>query len=199
MAQSPTISHDLYWSVRPLSILTFNPNFQIGKRLPCKDSANRIYGELSFTYPYGKTFMSELGDISFPFVALQVENRLRFVNRNNTFIGPVFEMDYRRYSYYDDPQYVNYQKYGPDVDILDLRLGFEHGKYFVKHKRNVKALYWGLALRYSIDFQQSYKNFGFGTKDSSYLGLKLYLNWQIGGGFKAAYPKNYTWKKSRKQ
>lgn len=189
-AQHSTFSHDHYWSVRPVSWLTFNPNFQLGSRLPCRDTSRRLYSEISFTYPLGKTYLDRtfyFSDISANVLALQVEQRFRFTSRFNRFWGPVLEADYRRYNYIHFRQIPS----EPDMNHLDIRLGFENGSFKLNRKKQVTAIYWGLAARYTIDFANHRLHHRIGDKEYNYWGIKLYFNWQIGQGYKAAYPRNY--------
>lgn len=188
-AQS-TLSHDNYWTIRPLSWVTLNPNIQLGTRLPAKDSLRRIYYELSLTYPLGKTFLDRsiyFNDININFIGLEFEQRWRFSNRFNHFWAPVVEVDYRRYSYFHD----SFKLSQPDMNYINFRLGFENGKFRINSKKRVQAFYWGVALRYALNLNHQKLHYSIGDVEYNYWGLKLYLNWQIGSGYKAVYPRKY--------
>lgn len=189
-SQSRLIAYDHYWSIRPLSLLTFNPNFQFGSRLPRRDTLKRLYSELSLTYPLGKTYFDRsiyVNNIDARLVALQVEQRFRFVGRHQNFWGPVFEVDYRRIHYLNAIRVAS----DPDVHQVDFRLGFENGGYILSRRRQIMTIYWGFAARYSYDLDNKYLRHAIGDKEINRWGIKLYLNWQIGQGIRSKYPRKY--------
>lgn len=186
MAQDGVGSYKHYFSVRPLTFLTFNPNIQYGRvlKLDTQRKANRLI-EFGLMYPYGKTLYLETfsyTDYTKQISAFQFDARFRFVYKSNKFIGPLFVLEYKKFDELLLPRPLIKKEF------MNIMLGFNKGRYFGLKDKNFDSFHWGLALRYCYDFIEPEKKNDFGDYDYYYWGLKFYLNWQVGIRFTKVKP-----------
>lgn len=178
-----------YWAIKPLNLFFLAPGFQYGTLLSSDSIKHKIYLDMGLTYPFLKAYweaqqnsddhysLSEMKGL----LDLRADFHLRRISKANRFIGPVAEVEYKKWEH----KYFSLYKLSPassSEHYLMFRLGFHVGKYYkAKNPKYMNAVFFGAAARYVIDFadpRPKYQDIGL-YQDKQY-GLRVFLNWQFG-------------------
>jgi hypothetical protein len=186
--QNDKIFNSNYISIKPINYLVACPNIQFGIKRALKESdSRRKFSELSFTYPYGKSYYENLISTAvikkFQLVGLQSQWFTRIMNKRrqekNKFWGPVIEFVYINYRKESLNNYTGYNIY--KENYLLFCLGFHNGRYFnSKSGKIMQALHWGAAFRFVKDFAHPGQKLRIGYRDENVIGIKVYLSLQLG-------------------